>query len=165
MTLVAHLGGRFGVARHLAKFASFGNVVAERFLTINSLIQVHGQHRGGSVMVVRCRDEYSVDLFADLVVHDAIIGEHLKFIRILLFPLQPFFDFCVGFFIGVDDRHQVFLARVYDPVQVAAQAAPAATDLHAIQPVAGSGGGQDVGAGKKAGGGKRTGSQGRALEE
>ena len=104
----------------------------EWLLAVNTFIQLNGQRCGRRVMMVGCGNKHRVDVLADFVIHDPVIGKDLEFIGVLLLILQPLFDLGVAFLVRIDNRHKVFLARVDYPVQVI-HAAPAATNLHALQ--------------------------------
>ena len=84
--------------------------MAERLFAIDAFAQLHGDHGGRRVVMVGGGDEDRVDLLADLVEHHAVIGEDLELVGIHLFILQPFFDFRVGFLVGIHDGDQVLLA-------------------------------------------------------
>ena len=63
--LIAHLGGDFVFGGHLAHGAGFANVVADRFLAIDRFAELHRDHGGKGVLMIRRGDEDGVDVFAD----------------------------------------------------------------------------------------------------
>ena len=62
MALVAHLRGDFGFRGHRAHGAGFADVVADRLLAIDSLAELHRDHRGQGVVMVRRGDEDGVEI-------------------------------------------------------------------------------------------------------
>jgi hypothetical protein len=79
MPLIAHLGGGLGSAGHFAQLARLGDIVAQRFLAIDGLAQLHGDHGRRRVLMVGCRDENGINPFADFVEHPSVICENLQF--------------------------------------------------------------------------------------
>ena len=75
MTLIAHLRGRFGFARHRPEQARFRDVVGQRLFAINGFAEIHRQHRGQGVMMIRGGNDDEVDLLPDFIVHHPVIRE------------------------------------------------------------------------------------------
>ncbi len=75
MSLIAHLRRHLVLAGHFGQSPRLGNVVAERFLTVDADAQLHGDHGRRGVLMVRRGDEYCVELLGGLVEQAAVIAE------------------------------------------------------------------------------------------
>ena len=138
MALVSHLRGRFGFAGHFTQSPRLGDVMGQRFLAIDSLVQLQREERGGSVVMVRGGDNDDVELFADLIEHPTVIREHLDLVGIAVVIFQVVLYFIMLVFIRIHYGHDVVLSLRDDQFQVAHSAVPAA-DMHAIELIAGPG--------------------------
>ena len=164
MALVAHLSGGFGLTGHGAQLAGLGNVMGERFLAIHGLAELHCEHGGRRVVMVGRGNEDRVNLLADLVKHHPVIGEHLQFGCVLLFPLQPLLYLGVVLLVRIHDGHQVVLALGHQPVEMI-HAASAAADLDAIEFAAWARSSEQIGDRQETTRGHRAGGQRTLLEK
>src|SRR5260370_41327460 len=105
-------------------------------------------------MVVGRGDEHGVNALADLVEHDAVVGEDLEPGRVLAMVFQELFHFRLPFLIRVHDGHEIILALGDQPIEVSTRPATSATDLDAIELLARLVSEEKVRAGRKGRSGK-----------
>ena len=110
MPLVAHLRGDLVLVRHFAELAGLGDVVAERFLAVDALAQLHGDHRRGGMMVVGRGDEHGVDLLVQLVEHAAVIVEGLD-LAVAALAAERLLETFKLLVVHVDQGHEMFAGR------------------------------------------------------
>ena len=164
VTLVAHLGGGFGLTGHGAQLAGFGDVVGERLLAIHGFAQLHGHHGGQRVVVVGRGNADRVNLLADLVEHHAVISEDLDLVRVRPLALKPLLYSRMPFLVGVHNGYQILLALFDQPFEVI-HAASAAADLDAIELAARGRSGEKIGDRQETTRGHRAGGQRTVLKK
>jgi hypothetical protein len=158
MALVAHLRRDLGFRRHGAHGSSLGDVMTDRFLAINILAELHGDHGRQGMLMIGRGNEHGVDFLADLVKHSAVIGEGLDFRGIDSFALHPFFHREMTVLIDVHHGDNIL---VESGGEVRRNAPAAATDLHAANLFASIGRVENI----KRGGGKHTRGESGSLHE
>src|SRR5262245_17190017 len=85
------------------------------------------------MMMIGGCNKNGVNLLPDFVEHLPVISEHLQLARVAVMLFQKPLHIRLLLFIGVHNCNQIVHRLGYEPIYVAAQAPPAAANLHAIQ--------------------------------
>ena len=96
------------------------------FFTIDILAELHGDHRGQCVVMIRRGNKDGINVFANRVKHLAIVGEYFDILWISSFALKRFFNARSLVLVHFDDSNKVFFIRC---LQMTA-ASSTTTDLH-----------------------------------